>query len=192
MGARMPAEEHFERGNAYFKQGKYKEAIEEYEKALKVQPKDYPAWINMGLAYRRLSEPNKAIECYQKALEINPEIAEAWVGIGCAYGGLGEFNKAIECYQNALKINPTLEDEELWTGMGVVYAQLAIRHLPASENRIVELNKAIKCLQMAIKINPKAKTAWAGIAVAYRMLGEHDKASECSQEAERLKAASKE
>jgi tetratricopeptide (TPR) repeat protein len=64
---------------------KYNEAIQCYDKALEINPRDAKAWNNKGLAYADMNKYNEAIQCYDKALEINPRDAEAWYNKGLAY-----------------------------------------------------------------------------------------------------------
>ena len=64
--------------------GKYKEAIECYDKALKIDPTDADALYNKGLALYKRGKYNEAIECYDKALEIDPKHALALNNKGLA------------------------------------------------------------------------------------------------------------
>jgi tetratricopeptide (TPR) repeat protein len=45
------AEEYRLEGNQDYQKGKFKEAIEAYEKTIKINPNDYVAYYNMGSAY---------------------------------------------------------------------------------------------------------------------------------------------
>ena len=55
------------------KLGKYEEAIVEYDKALKVNPKYVDAYNNKGLSLHNLGRYEEAILEYDKALKINPK-----------------------------------------------------------------------------------------------------------------------
>ncbi|MFX1598608.1 MAG: tetratricopeptide repeat protein, partial [Promethearchaeota archaeon] len=70
MNEEISAKDYFERGNMSYRQGKYKEAIRDYKKSLKMNPKSYSTWGNMGAAYGKLANSEKAIECYLRSLEI--------------------------------------------------------------------------------------------------------------------------
>ena len=73
----MSSYEYKERGNVFFEQRQYQEAIQEYEKAVKVDPTSYKVWYNMGRAYGALGEHAKEIDCYQKVVELNPGHVDA-------------------------------------------------------------------------------------------------------------------
>ncbi|MDI6787176.1 MAG: tetratricopeptide repeat protein, partial [Planctomycetota bacterium] len=59
--------------NALTESGKYDEAINCYEKVLRVNAKNPSAYYNMGILYdERLDNPSRAIFCYTKYLELAP------------------------------------------------------------------------------------------------------------------------
>jgi tetratricopeptide (TPR) repeat protein len=53
--------------------GKHDEAIEYYDKALKINPENELALTYTGLSLTILGKHDEAIEYYDKALKINPE-----------------------------------------------------------------------------------------------------------------------
>ncbi|MFX1521238.1 MAG: tetratricopeptide repeat protein [Promethearchaeota archaeon] len=69
----MTAEDHFVKGNEYFEQGEFEKAIEEYQKAVEIDPNFYQAWNKMGDAYNTLGNAEQALECYERSLEIKPD-----------------------------------------------------------------------------------------------------------------------
>ena len=62
------------KGLALYNLGKYEEAIEWYDKVLKIDPNDVNALNNKGLALNNLGKYQEAIEWYDKALEIDPNV----------------------------------------------------------------------------------------------------------------------
>jgi tetratricopeptide (TPR) repeat protein len=57
--------------------GKHNEAIECYDKAIKIDPNYALAWNNKDLALYNLGKYNESIECYDKAIKIDPNYALA-------------------------------------------------------------------------------------------------------------------
>jgi tetratricopeptide (TPR) repeat protein len=53
------------------------EAIDEYKKALAVDPEDENLYYNLGTAYMSAKMMDNAVEQFQKALELFPDFHEA-------------------------------------------------------------------------------------------------------------------
>ena len=69
-------------GIAFVQQGRYNEAIRQYNKAIKKQPHRHKLHYNLGIAYMRQQRYDAAHECYQKAIEIYPRYARAYCNLG--------------------------------------------------------------------------------------------------------------
>jgi cytochrome c-type biogenesis protein CcmH/NrfG len=107
--------------NAYWQTGKFTNAIEAYQQALRIQPEDAVSWYNLGVYYWQTGQTAKAIEAYKKSLGNNPKFADAWCALGNAYWHSGQRTKAIEAYQQALRIRP--DDAFTWLFLGIVYRE---------------------------------------------------------------------
>ena len=59
------------RGFAYFKKGKLKEAMADHNKAIELDPKSIKVFNNRGLIYLALKEYDKSIADFTKAIELN-------------------------------------------------------------------------------------------------------------------------
>lgn len=60
-----------ELGKFYFLNGKYKEAVEEFQKVLKFNPRNDEAYYSLGLVYETQGKTDDARQMYEKALKIN-------------------------------------------------------------------------------------------------------------------------
>jgi tetratricopeptide (TPR) repeat protein len=97
-------------GIAMRKQGKWKEALENYKKALTVAPGDERVLYNMGLAYADGQQYRQAVDCYEQVLRSDPEFhrtaAVVSYNIASAYHLAKHAKTARKYLQTALKIDP--------------------------------------------------------------------------------------
>ncbi|MCZ7380032.1 MAG: tetratricopeptide repeat protein [Candidatus Methanoperedens sp.] len=81
----LTAEGHFIKGYAYYSARKFDKAIEDYNKAIELNPKLAEAYNNRGVVYIYIKEFDKAIKDYNKAIELDPKYAEAYNNRGAVY-----------------------------------------------------------------------------------------------------------
>ena len=84
----------------------YEEAIQEFDKAITIQPSYYFAYHKKGNALYNLQRYEEAIECYDKTIQKNPDDSLAWLNKGTAFIQMKEFEKAISCFDSAIELNP--------------------------------------------------------------------------------------
>jgi DNA-binding winged helix-turn-helix (wHTH) protein/tetratricopeptide (TPR) repeat protein len=76
-------------------QGRYPEALHQFEAYARINPEEANPWDSMGEAYLIAGIPERALEKYARALEIDPRFTSSHLGRAWAYGQLGEFRKAL-------------------------------------------------------------------------------------------------
>jgi tetratricopeptide (TPR) repeat protein len=101
------AEEYYNRGNTYKKQGNLTQAIDDYTKAISINSKHAKAYYNRGNIYAKQDNLLQAIDDYTKAIEINPRYKDAYYNRGNTYGKQGNLIQAITDYTNAIEIDST-------------------------------------------------------------------------------------
>ena len=57
--------------------GRFEEALESFNMALELDPKNAKAWINKAFALEELGRPKEALAAINIALELNPDDADA-------------------------------------------------------------------------------------------------------------------
>ncbi len=90
INAQNSAEEYFISGVGKLASGDYQGAINDFNKAIEINPKDADAYYNRGFAKAKLGDYRKAIEDFNKAIEINPNYAMAYHNRGFAKIKLGQ------------------------------------------------------------------------------------------------------
>ena len=67
---------------AYVKLEKFDKALESYQSALKLNPKDHVTLYNLGIVYHDTMEFDKAIIYYKKAIKHYPNYLDALFNLG--------------------------------------------------------------------------------------------------------------
>ncbi|MGD8878159.1 MAG: tetratricopeptide repeat protein [Syntrophobacterales bacterium] len=93
-------------GNALARQGKLKQAKDNYVKALRINPTFPRAHNNLANVLARQGKSQEAIAHYTKALEIKPNFPKAHNNLGNVLARQGKNQEAIVHYTKALQIKP--------------------------------------------------------------------------------------
>ncbi len=93
-----------ERGNEHFRAGKWKEAISEYEDAVKRDPQSAVYRNNLASALTKVADFNGAKASVEKALELDPKYVKAWAKKGDIEFFMKEYHKALDSYQAGLEV----------------------------------------------------------------------------------------
>jgi pilus assembly protein FimV len=151
----------------YVQQGKLQNAISEYEKVIKNDPKDLTVTNTVGDLYSRLGESDKATECFKN--------------VGDAYATQGFTVKAIAMYKKISKLKPSLEGllklAELYSQQGLFndaraqYLQVAEEFLKAGE-----LENAVRIFQKILEMDPENTAMRVRLAEVYVRLGKKNDA----------------
>jgi len=177
-------------------QGHYAEAIEYYEKALKIKKNTLPAnhpdlatsYNSIGSVYNTMGEYLKALEYHEKSLEIrkktlpenHPDLATSYNNIGLVYKNMGEYSKSIEYHEKSLEIRKKALPENhpdlatSYNNIGSVY------------NNMGEYSKALQYYKKSVEIRKKAlpenhpdfATSYNNIGLVYKSMGEYSKSIE--------------
>jgi tetratricopeptide (TPR) repeat protein len=115
--SRLRANHHFIAGNKLFTDGKYRPAIDEYERALRFNPKLGAAYRFLGESYKNLysvgstapgnaEKADKALEALKKGNELEPNNKDIIYSLGDMYDKLRQFDQAEKFYLKILDLEP--------------------------------------------------------------------------------------
>ena len=145
----------------YYDLGRYKEAIDTLEEALRNGVETSMIHTTIGDCYYRLNDLQTAEEHFNKALEINEMIGSGWAGLGYVYSDRGYSKKAIRFFEKALELEPW-ETDHLYS-------------IATDYMKLKEYDKAMECLLKIQEQTPNDADAYYYIADLY---GQQDKIDE--------------
>jgi tetratricopeptide (TPR) repeat protein len=97
----MTAEDHYYAGIDFFGEGKLDSAIEQYNRALELDPKLIDAVHGLAQAYHARGDFQRTIEAARRILVLEPDDILAWTTISRAYQRLGMIPEAEEAGNKA-------------------------------------------------------------------------------------------
>jgi len=138
------------------------EAIQNFQKALQLNPHSLPALDNLANAYRLQKRWDEARNVLERALEFAPEDPEANYSLGMIYAQSNDTPKAYEYLQRALKVRPVYP--EALNNLGVLYLLTQRK------------DEAIASFEQCIRVAPAFDQAYLNLARVYALDGFNDKA----------------
>jgi tetratricopeptide (TPR) repeat protein len=142
----------------YDRNSQYPEAIETYQKVVKLKPDMGYAYFKIGTAYDRLNQPEKAIEAFKEAAKHMPAYAVIYNNMGVAYGNLRKFDEEVASLKKAIQLRPRYSAARF--NLGVTYMKLGNRKAAMKEYE--ELRKFDEGAAAALLKEIKGKVAQAG------------------------------
>jgi tetratricopeptide (TPR) repeat protein len=153
---------YFERGRGYVAKGDFDQAVEQYNEALKIDPKYAVTYNNRGNAYYFKKDYSRAIADYDEAIRLDPKYAVAYNNRGNANLGKKDYDRAIADYSEALKLDP--KNAVAYYSRGDAYF------------RKKDYVRAIPDYGEAIKLDPKNAVAYNNRGNAYYGKNDYDRA----------------
>uniref|UniRef100_A0AAR2L858 RNA polymerase II-associated protein 3 n=1 Tax=Pygocentrus nattereri TaxID=42514 RepID=A0AAR2L858_PYGNA len=95
-----------DRGNAYFKEGKYEAAVACYTKGMEVDTTNALLAANRAMAHLKLERYAEAEEDCTKAIALDSTYTKAFARRGTARAALGRLSEAKEDFEQVLKLEP--------------------------------------------------------------------------------------
>jgi len=99
------AEEAKQKGNDFFRNKEWAQAVAQYEEAVKRSPQNAPIRNNLSAALCKIMDFNGAKREVEKALELDPKYVKAWARKGDIEVVMKEFHKATDSYKAGLVID---------------------------------------------------------------------------------------
>ncbi|MCX5848823.1 MAG: tetratricopeptide repeat protein [Deltaproteobacteria bacterium] len=125
-------------GDAFTELGQYQHQrdIEDFNKAIGLNPDAFLAYYNRGTAYAKIGQYKNAIRDYNMAIRIKPDYADAYNNRGLIYGQHGQYQLAIKDFNKVIGLNPN--HIKVYNNRGLAYSELG-----QYQSAIEDFNKAI-------------------------------------------------
>jgi len=166
------------RGLAFIGEGRPDKALEDYDKAISIDPYDFKLFSNRGELFMKLGQLDKAALDLDKAMALNPGHPRAYMNylnLGIGYGRSGKQDKAMEFFDKAIALDPN--KPAAYINRGITYA-LAGQYARALE----DFNKAVG-------LDRNSGEAYANRGNLYLIMGKKELAASDFQRANDLRVS---
>jgi tetratricopeptide (TPR) repeat protein len=160
---------HILAGKLAFSAGRYTEAAEAFEEAIKVNPDDAGARVNLAAALGQSQKYKEAIIQLQEAIRLEPENVAAHFNLGSLQVTSGDYREAIKHFQFVVKKNPNDSQAHLALANGFQKEQ--------------QYEKAIEHYKVALSLDPGLTWGWIDLSSALFSTGQHMEALKILEEA---------
>lgn len=133
-----------------------------YRNALHLAPKEFRWAYFLASVYQQANQAEEAIKYFKLAQQLRPDYLAAWVNAGNLLLQQNRLEEAVAAFNQALKLN----DKSAAAHYGLGQAALARR----------DYSTAVERFELALTLAPEANRINYSLAMAYRGLGNSDKA----------------
>jgi tetratricopeptide (TPR) repeat protein len=167
----------FNAGNELLKEGNFKGAIENYDKALTIE-KDYRIYYQKGIAHRRANSNEEAKTALEEAIKLKSDFDAGYNALGGTYFAMGNLDAAIQNFEKVLEMSKDAKVKS------TVKNNLALAYAKAGNEAVTNGNhtKGISLLEKSVEMN-NYDAAYLSLAKLYSELGENEKAVSAAENA---------
>jgi cytochrome c-type biogenesis protein CcmH/NrfG len=120
--------------------------IKTLKEIVKKDPKNLPAWVELGNLHFDMDQPKEAIEAYSQYLAVKPDNPDVRTDMGIMYRKLGQFDRAIEEFRKAAQSDPKHTNSRYNIGLVLLHDKQDIKG-------------AIKAWEEYLKVDPNSEKA---------------------------------
>jgi tetratricopeptide (TPR) repeat protein len=165
------ADFHNKMGVASLNEGNLQAAFVEFQKTLKLDPRNKDALVSLGYIYLQYEEFDEAKERFQRAVSVDPGNADAYTYLGVTYIKMRRWQEAIEPLKKALSNVLNKSPEKAYYYLGLAYYRLG------------QFDNAIDAFKESAKRSPSAPQAYYGLSLAYNKTGRYGDAAAMIEQA---------
>lgn len=182
-------------GVAHHQSGNFKQALSDYDEAIRRNPQDYHSHYNRGLVHQELGDIGRATADYSASIRLRPDDKDGYIQRGLIYLDTGKLDAAVADFTQAHRLRP--HDPWPLANRGLAYVWkkdraraerdfAAVRAIDATNPVLLrgealmamqsgKYQLAVQRLTAALNRDPKDEWSLRLRADAYRRLGEEEK-----------------
>ncbi|MEA5619080.1 tetratricopeptide repeat-containing serine protease family protein [Cronbergia sp. UHCC 0137] len=191
------ARDFYARGITQINENKYQESLENFNRAIQLEPKYMEAYFKRGYAYTWLRKFKEAQRDFNEVIKLDPNYLDAYINRGWSHIWLKNNKAALEDFNQAIRINPNYATAYAHQGMAYIRlrkyqealasSKEAIRLDPNNSygysiqgdvfNALNNYEAAIEVSNIAIIINPDDFSAYTNRAIARTFMADYSGAA---------------
>lgn len=152
------------RGFAYAGKGQQQEALQEFEKALEVDPAQGEAMLQIGYLHAAMGDRDQALARYLQALEVKPENPYVLNNLGYEYYLRGDYPKACSYFEAAIERRPRYTRPYYNLGNALL--------------KMDQAKEALKTFEHILIVDPEDRLVHLNLGHTFAALDQVDKARE--------------
>jgi tetratricopeptide (TPR) repeat protein len=160
------------RGLVQAQRGKHSDALDSFERALRIDPNLVTSLNGKGTALNLLRRNQEALDAFDRAILLEKDNVMAWNGKGVALSALGLPEQAVTAFEVALHFDPSMS--QALGNKGLVL------------RRMRRYKEALRAFDEALAFDPRAVNFWNGKGEVLNELRRTNESLQAYQEALRI------
>jgi tetratricopeptide (TPR) repeat protein len=152
----------FRCGKSYCSMEQYNNALNEFNRAIKLDPRYFEAIAERGSIYLLMKRDEEALQDFNHAIALNPKYDWAIAKRGFIYMLMKRYEEALQDFNRAIELNPKYD----WA---IAERGLTYRYMEQYEEALQDFNRAIE-------LDPKEAWAIANRGITYRFMERYEEA----------------
>ncbi len=166
--------DYYAAGNRAFREGDYEAALDEYTKAIQLDPRNGSYYASRGATYGKLGMYEEGVKELKKALSVNPSLSEPYYLIESFYAELDQTDEAITFLKEKSAASP--EHGAIIVSLGYAYYRKG------------SLDMAHEHMERAVESAPRSAIAYVGLGVVSLARNDDEDARQAFEKALELDA----
>jgi len=131
----------------------YEKSIKYFKRIIEIDPNNYRAHYNLGIAYFELKLFEEALNSYKNAISIKPDYKHIYYNIGLLHEENENLEEAVKAYESALEIDP----DYIYAMHALKAVRLNLETHGAAKNKTQEIKNTIEKLKSLLSMSKRVR-----------------------------------